>query len=887
MGRAGSRIAFRFWSVLVLALSLSVLSSYSWGACHDNGTGVYNGSGNGLSAWLGDCGGDPSSCCLYGFNGYSYGTLCSVGSRWQNSSITCDYSQNGNNFSISYSCIWCDTQAEADSVRCLNSNGHWYNRQCFNCAADEEWDGTHCVKPGPENCTDAACCMAFNEGNVPVDSGFVGCIPPADGSQSCVVSGSSAVCNGQSVYSLCTQQYLWNKSTKQCAPVTTNNCIEVIRTDDMCTDVTCNSYTETQVVGMTFNPSTRCYEGKYREITHMECSNGNRGEVSQGPLQDYVVCESYLDSLGAHIEESSGNPTDISITDYVSGQYPGGPSVDAQGNTVDNSPGGQTGGTSTTNQEVVTRDSSGNTVIVKASDGSDSTQLVTSFSSVRCLGCSNGYCTLTNGSSNWTCSANSCSQALMSYNMNGGVCSANYNEYYNQPQGVSNNFFNGDTASKMALTDSVIDYTAQLNRINKNLESFILGNGSPVGFFEGLEAVMAVVENTTARQLASDTALTRLIMVKMDSMQSAINLALNLHAGRMEDALGSASSQISGLFDEQNNIITSASSQASGSIVAAIHGNTSAVNSASSQNLVVMQNLMSVMGENTQVINSVDSKVGTIVNQLSQANDMRYNFYAYMHDTLQTDLGITISGALNYNSDNIIVPAIESQTSAIVDAIGEISVDVNDSVFYKVKQSVDSLRDELRGYMTPETIDDTGSTVYDGVLSDSAGSGWLSSVDSFESASVSDSAFQDVFPVIDTVSDTAWVPDADSLGQVLRDDVDSSRSAIEGQLQDAFDSLKDDIMLINFDSAIIAPLGLRVPNTNTCPAHCFTFTIEGSSGGERQSWLGGVGTIDFGLCNNLPGMNFDVFILIRLIARILVAVACVYIGLWFIAGRKV
>lgn len=106
---------------VVLVLALLLLCAQSWGACHDAGTGVYNGSGNGMSAWLENCGGDPSSCCVYGYNGYSYGTLCSVGSRWQNSSIRCDLSQDGGRFSVSFSCIWCDTRAEADSVKCVQN----------------------------------------------------------------------------------------------------------------------------------------------------------------------------------------------------------------------------------------------------------------------------------------------------------------------------------------------------------------------------------------------------------------------------------------------------------------------------------------------------------------------------------------------------------------------------------------------------------------------------------------------------------------------------------------------------------------------------------------------------------------------------------------------
>lgn len=510
--------------------------------------------------------------------------------------------------------------------------------------------------------------MEFNQGNVPVDSGFVGCEPPADGSDACAVSGSSAVCNGVSVYSLCTQQYLWNKQTQQCAPVSTNNCIEVRKTDEMCTDVECNSFTETEVTGMHFNPSTKCYEGRYREYTHMECSNGVRGQVSAGAYQDYVVCDSYLDSLGIAITESTGNETQVTVTEYIQGDYPGGTSVDAEGNTVTNSPGGQTGGTSTQHQEVVTKDSAGTTVVVKASDGTDSTQLVTTFSSVRCLGCSNGFCTLSNGSTSWTCPANSCSQALMSYNMNGGVCSANYNEYYNQPQGISNDFFKPDTTAKLALKDSVIDYTEQLNRINKNLEDFMdpvhLGDGSTYGFFDALAAMEAVVQNTSAERIAKDSALHYDLKVTLEEFQSVVDSAMNVHAGQITSATSAAGEGVASAISAQNTVITSAGSavvsatqQGSANIVTAVHGTTSAVNSASSS-------LATKIQESTTAIQSLPRQTDSVIS---------INFDSYY---------------------DRITPVMAEQTQSIVQAIDSLKIEVKIDSF----PTVDSV--SLRGSMT-------------------------------------------------------------------------------------------------------------------------------------------------------------------------------------------
>ena len=672
----------------VLVLALLLLCSLSWGACRTGGAGTT--SAPQYTCQIPGCfGGCPQS------NGEYCPQPCN-GGPWVGDKVVCYSLQMGNwtlpeqgtwctnhnglnGFTATWrgsNCVRCDTQAEADSVYCER-----------NPTAEQ------CISSDPSDCPTAECCMEFNQGNVPIDSGFVGCEPPEDGSSSCTVSGSSAVCNGVSVYSFCTQMYMWNKQLRKCAAVSTNNCTEVRRVDDMCTDVECNSFTETEVSGVTFNPSTKCYEGKFREYTHMECSNGVRGQVSAGPYQDYKVCESYLDSLGIHIGESTGTDTDVSISDYISGQYPGGTSVDGEGNEVQNSPGGQTGGTSTTQQEVVTKDSAGTTVVVKASDGSDSTQLVTTFNKVQCLGCSNGFCTLSNGSTSWSCPSLSCSAALMSYNMQGGQCSANYSDW-SQQQGVPNNTFVGDTASKIALKDSVIDYTEQLNRINRNIEDFIdpshFGDGATAGYFGALAAMLAVVENTSAAQLQQDSALHYDLKVTLEEFQSAVEVAMSAQAGTLQQAIGSASSQISGVVDNQNIVITSAASgvqsavaQGAANIVTAIHGTTSAVNS----NTAAIQSASSVLGvriqENTSaisagnvVLESVDSKVGAIVGQISQANSEREKFYGYMRDTLQTDLDITLRGALDYHSDNVIVPAIQTQTQAIVQALDTLRVDV-------------------------------------------------------------------------------------------------------------------------------------------------------------------------------------------------------------------
>ena len=259
------------------------------------------------------------------------------------------------------------------------------------------------------------------------------------------------------------------------------------------------------------------------------------------------------------------------------------------------------------------------------------------------------------------------------------------------------------------------------------------------------------------------------------------------------------------------------------------------------------------------------------------------------------------------NMDSSVVRAVrgvEHGVDSLIDSMRKYvnrSNEIADSIagivaggFGALGDSIGYLRGDLEGYMTAGSLDgDTGSNVYDGVGVDTGGYGWLSDIDRHLGESMSDSAFGGVFPadssgMDSSMTDTSFfVPNEDSLYQVLRDDVDSTRSVLADTFESAFDTLSKEYLIINFDSLILEPLGARVPNTNTCPEQCFSFTIDGSGANQYNAWLSSTGTLDFGLCRNLPGLNINVFLLLRLIARILVAVSCIYIALWFIGGRKI
>ena len=136
---------------------------------------------------------------------------------------------------------------------------------------------------------------------------------------------------------------------------------------------------------------------------------------------------------------------------------------------------------------------------------------------------------------------------------------------------------------------------------------------------------------------------------------------------------------------------------------------------------------------------------------------------------------------------------------------------------------------------------------------------------------------------VDTTGDDTLyaLPSIDSVKAALERSIQEDYDSAEIKYRAYFDTLKDEMQLINWDSVILSPLAAKVPNTNTCPDDCFAVTSTGAPG------ILGNFSYNFGLCTSWPvlgGMNVLSFI--RLILRIVTAVTCVYIGAWFIAGKK-
>ena len=377
------------------------------------------------------------------------------------------YAQNGT-FSCPNATI-CTTQPERDSVECENGGNSW-NSSTASCDTIPECDAEcQCLESGGEwrytnggycvpKCETQFCCDSIDQ-NLPteVDTTWEGCVATDPANDKCVIipttittTSISAECTAKSRYRICTTRYVYSKTAGQCGPISTNNCVTMDRQDSMCTKVLCHAYQEKSISSLNYNPSTKCYDGVQTVMEMMVCDNGIR--QSRGSSQEqFQVCDSYLDdndiTLEDYLKGPQGpgpgpgpgpdfvdDPNDPNPGPNPNPQYPdygdvysGGPSVNGEGDTVQNSPSPYIGDVWFPQQEIVTEydSSTGTTTIVKNSEGGDSVRTVVSPSGIRCLGVSGGVATLTDGVSTWTCEAQSCSQATLSASIVGGSCSEN------------------------------------------------------------------------------------------------------------------------------------------------------------------------------------------------------------------------------------------------------------------------------------------------------------------------------------------------------------------------------------------------------------------------------------------------------------------------------
>ncbi len=165
------QIMFKCFHIVLLVVALAGLFVSSWGACVSGDFRGCNVSTGRLSYSCGSsCGyeyvGDyikdcPSTCV--GLTGFSFSnslaSMCGgdagAGCSWGGTTfgVDCKYTTS------------CDTQAEADSVACVNSGSNWVNGQCKNCDASDpsSWkcETTSSIVKAQESSPDIICDASF------------------------------------------------------------------------------------------------------------------------------------------------------------------------------------------------------------------------------------------------------------------------------------------------------------------------------------------------------------------------------------------------------------------------------------------------------------------------------------------------------------------------------------------------------------------------------------------------------------------------------------------------------------------------------------------------------------------------------------------------------
>ena len=106
--------------------------------------------------------------------------------------------------------------------------------------------------------------------------------------------------------------------------------------------------------------------------------------------------------------------------------------------------------------------------------------------------------------------------------------------------------------------------------------------------------------------------------------------------------------------------------------------------------------------------------------------------------------------------------------------------------------------------------------------------------------------------------------------------------SVDGMFQAVKDSLKVWNPVGIFDSTVLSTLGMKIPNTNTCPEHCSKFEVDIPFMFGTQHF-----TIDYGLCLGRAAFaNGNVLSFLRFIIRIVVAFTCISAVMWNAARVK-
>lgn len=128
----------------------------------------------------------------------------------------------------------------------------------------------------------------------------------------------------------------------------------------------------------------------------------------------------------------------------------------------------------------------------------------------------------------------------------------------------------------------------------------------------------------------------------------------------------------------------------------------------------------------------------------------------------------------------------------------------------------------------------------------------------------------------------------DSIAAQLGDSLIKNVKAQEDSLPTMWDSamvkLREVSFFSTFDSTFLANIGAKIPNTNTCPEDCFRQDVNG-----RYAYVAYNMTLDWKLCRPIaPGVlnGLNAFDILKLLARVLTVVTCLFILMWEVSSRR-
>lgn len=876
----------------------------------------------------GSCNGGTitSTCNPSSPEGYAIQT----GGIYQRQCVGSDYSANGR-----FDFILCSSQCEADSVACVNKGEDWIWQGCElgckentcdeQCQCEESggvWNdaGDFCVP----DCKSQFCCDSLNQVlPTQTDETWEGCTATDPSNDKCVVlptvgnntGSTTAECTGKSVYRVCTTSYVWNRTTGTCSPLSSNNCTQVYREDDRCSNVLCEAYQYRSVSALQYNGSTQCYEGQQLVQDMMVCDNGIREERGR-TTEIFQVCDSYLEANNITIQDflsgqnggnsvvggsgagpGGGNTSEPSVPCVGNGcssnPYGGGQSVNAQGDTVQNSASPYLGNVWTPTQNVVTSydSTTGTTTIVQNSQGGDSVVTSVKPTGVRCLGVSGGVATLTNGYSTWTCAGvMSCSQAVISASLNGGACSASSN-------GIFDDGYNSDkmplildengNAILTSETDNLeramqalasvmngIAYKDTLNRqkvhqLDRNQQDSLW----KATFGNDLDAVRNMRDYIASASSANSEAIAQ--------ASSANSQAIGSAASKVSDAVSSAASHVAGAVGNVKNAVNSASS-----------ANSQAIASATSQ----------IMSANSQGFGSVASAVGDASTSLGGKIDTLKNAY---RDSVHASNGF-LNGILNaldtggiVNRDlNGIRDAVDGLPAQVGDVYA-VSLDnwYNDKLkltldenAQKVADAIDSLNLEVKldSIKIDMPKDSTVDSIYDAMKSKGSFNPDLNEdTTDFENLFRQgyEAALPDTNPTYDSsiaqaITSVNWIDNGsftdsgyvDSMANILPQKLDSSIRALNARSDSATRAYADTMKKYSgIDRSASAIQELFTVQTDNC--NCFDISVTYSALGQDY-----VSNIEFSeyLCRMKLFGNLSAIDLIKQVLRLLTSILCVF-----------